>query len=335
MTPTPTETVAAYVVNYTVKIAQTPIAGIPVMVNATAQITDDNGAIAVSMSTGQYYAISSGLSAISFAPLYDSGVNFINRGDQVIEASRLVSVVGPACKVIVDGVSNVYISTYNSTDVTHVVPKIYKANRIYSVTGGAVPPDYFPPGTSGVALAERHFTQSGGLTGVWNFLGQSVAITNDIKMCADTGSPTECQIVDLRTPIDATRSMVLNLSAVAAKVAKRTSSKTLKGKLVTAFLTRGANALAAMQYQIAATTKGTTYTCAARPASTCTSFSLTKYKQVAMASYTKLFARPLPTGLESVPRMAAVEGRKFKTNVLDKLPDTVWYCPSSTATTGR
>lgn len=316
--------------NYTVKIAQTPVAGIPVMVNAQAQITDDNGAIAVAMNTGQYYAISSGLSAISFAPLYDSGVNFINRGDQVIEATRLVSVIGPACRILVDGVPNVYISTVNSTDVTHVVPKIYKANRIYSVTGGAVPPDYFPPGTSGVALAEQHFTQGGGLTGVWNFLGQSVAITSDIKMCADTAAPIDCQVVDLRSPIDATRSMVLRLSEVAAKVARRTQSRVLKGKLVAAFLTRGANAIAALRYQIASTTQGTTYTCTTKPASTCTEFSLTKYKQVAMASYTKLFARPLPPGLESVPKMATAEGRKFKTNVVDKLPDSVWYCPSTT-----
>lgn len=321
---------AAYVVNYTVKIAQTPIAGIPVMVNAQAQITDDNGAIAVSMNTGQYYAVSSGLSAVSFAPLYDSGVNFINRGDQVIDATRLVSVVGPACRIDVGGVPNVYIATNNSTDVTHVVPKIYKANRIYSVTGGAIPPDFFAPGASGVTLPEQHFSQGSGLTGVWNFLGQSVEIASDIKMCADTASPGECQVIDLRTPIDATRSMVLRLSQVASSVAKKTSNRSLKGKLVSAFLTRGAKAIVALRYEIAPTTKGTTYTCAAKPAVTCTSFSLARYKQVAMASYTKLFARPLPSGLQSVPRMASIEGRKFKTNVLDKLPESVWYCPSAT-----
>ena len=335
MTPTPTETAAAYVVNYTVKIAQTPVAGIPVMINSQAQITDDNGAIAVSMNTGQYYAISSGLSAISFAPLYDSGVNFITRGDQVIEATRLVSVVGPACRVMVDGVPNVYLSTYNSTDVTHVVPKIYKANRIYSVTGGAIPPDFFPPGTSGVALAEQHFTQNGGLTGVWNFLGQSVAITSDIKMCADTGTPNECQVVDIRGPIEATRTMVLKLSEIAAKVARRTQSKVLKGRLVGVFLTRGANAIAALQLQIASTAQATTYVCATKPAPTCTSLSLAKYKQVAVASYAKLFSRPLPIGLESVPRMAASEGRKFKTNVVDRLPDSVWVCPNTASNSSK
>jgi hypothetical protein len=323
------------VLNYTVKIAQTPVAGIPVMVNAQAQITDDNGAIAVAMNTGQYYAISSGLSAISFAPLYDSGVNFINRGDQVIEATRLVSVVGPACRVMVDGVPNVYISSYNSTDVTHVVPKIYKANRIYSVTGGAIPPDFFPPGTSGVAIAEQHFTQDGGLTGVWNFLGQSVTIASDIRMCADTVTPNECQVVDIRSPVYATRTMVLKLSEVAAKVAKRTKSKVLKGKLVGAFLTRGANALAALQYQIASTAKATTYVCATKPAPTCTSLSLARYKQVAVASYARLFSRPLPIGLESVPRMAASETRKFKTNVVDKVPESIWVCPNSTTTSSK
>jgi hypothetical protein len=321
------------VLNYTVKIAETPIAGIPVMVNTQAQITDDNGAIAVSMNSGQYYAITSGLSAISFASLYDSGVNFINRGDQVIEATRLVSVAGPACRVVVGDVPSLYFSTYNSTDMTHTVSRIYKANRIYSVTGGASPPDYFPPGTSGFSIPESHFTQNDGVTGVWNFLGQSVTITSDIKMCADTGTPNDCQVLSqaaLRTPIDATRVMVLKLSQLAADIAKRAKSTTVRGKMVSTFLTRGANALAALQSQIAPTTKGTTYVCATKPAAGCTSFQLTMYKQVALKSFTKLFARPVATGLESIPKMAALEGRKFKANVLDKLPDSVWICPSPT-----
>ncbi len=323
-------------VNYQVRIAETPIAGIPVMVNAQAQITDDNGSIAVSMESGRYYAISSGLSAVSFTSLYDSGGNFMARGDQVIDAQRLVS-AGPACRIMTDGVKNIYFTTNNSTDDTKVISRAYKANRMYSVTGGAAPPDYFAPGTSGFTVPEGEFAQNGSLNGVWYFLGQSVLVTSDLPVCADSGTPVQCTTISqaqLRVPVDYTRAMVMRLTKMAFTLAKKGTWKGLSGSFATPFLSRGAAAMASMQKTLAGISTGPVYACDSQPAASCTQVSLTGFKRIAQTNFGRLFAKPVPRGLESITRLAAQEGRAFKTKVLDQLPDQVWVCPSNVTPSG-
>ncbi len=319
------------VVNYQIRIAQTPIAGIPVMVNAQSQITDDNGSIAVSMEAEKYYAVSSGLSAVTFDSLYESGANFIARGDQVIDAARLVSVAGPACRILVGTTPSVYFSTVNQTDVTQVVSRIYKANRMYSVTGGASPPDYFAPGTSGFTIPEAEFSQSGGLTGVWNFLGQSIVVTSDLNMCADSGSPAQCTVVSqdqLRAPIAYTRAIVVRLTKMVSTLARKGIWKGMKGTFATPFLARGASVIAAMQQAVAPASQGPAYVCATQPAASCKLVSFAAYKSVAQRNFARLFARPIPKGLESIAKMGPQEGRAFKSTIIDKLPNEVWVCPA-------
>jgi hypothetical protein len=338
VTPTATNTPPVSVVNYQIRIAQTPIAGIPVMVNAQSQVTDDNGSIAVSMDAGKYYAISSGLSAVTFDALYESGANFIARGDQVIEAGRLVSVAGPACRILVGTTPSVYFSTVNQTDMTHVVSRIYKANRMYSVTGSASPPDYFAPGTSGFTVAESAFSQNGGLTGVWNFLGQSVVVTSGLSMCADSGAPAQCTVVSqdrLRAPIMYTRAIVVRLTKMVITLAKKGIWKSGQGTFAAPFFGRGASAMAAMQQAVAPATQGTAYVCATQPAASCKRVSLAGYKNVAQRHFARLFARPMPKGLDSIVKMGAQEGRAFKSTTIDKLPNEVWVCPAGVNPSGN
>jgi hypothetical protein len=318
-------------VNYQVRIAETPISGIPVMVNAESQVTDDNGSIAVSMDAGKYYAISSGLSAVTFDSLYDSGANFISRGDKVIEATRLVSVGGPACRILVGSVPSIYFTTVNQTDMTHTVSRIYKANRMYSVTGGATPPDYFAPGTSGFAVPEVEFTQNGALTGVWSFLGQSVNVSSDLNMCADTGAPAQCSVVtkaELRAPVDYARAVVIRFTKLATSLAKKGLLKKSQGSYAATLLGRGASILAAMQKALAPAMTGTAYVCDAQPASSCKALSLKSFKTTAQRNFARLFAKPIPRGFESIAKAGPQEGRLFKSNSLDKLPDEVWICPA-------
>jgi hypothetical protein len=326
------------VVNYQIRIAQTPIAGIPVMVNAQSQITDDNGSIAVSMDAGKYYAISSGLSAVTFDALYESGANFIARGDQTIEAARLVSVAGPACRILVGATPSVYFSTVNQTDMTHVVSRIYKANRMYSVTGGASPPDYFAPGTSGFTVPETEFSQNGSLTGVWNFLGQSVVVTSDLNMCADSGSPAQCTVVpqeQLRAPIAYTRAVVVRLTKMASMLAKKGIWRGMQGTFAPPFFARGASVIAAMQQAVAPASQGTAYACATQPATACKLVSLAGYKSITQRTFGRLFARPMPKGLEAIVKMGPQEVRAFRSSTVDKLPNEVWVCPAGVAPSGN
>ncbi len=316
--------------NYQVRIAETPIAGIPVMVNAESQVTDDNGSIAVSMDAGSYYAISSGLSAVTFESLYDSGASFISRGDKVIDATRLVSVGGPACRILVGSVPSIYFTTVNQTDMTHTVSLDYKVNRMYSVTGGATPPDYFAPGTSGFAVPEVEFTQDGTLTGVWSFLGQRVSVSSDLNMCADTGVPVQCSIVTktaLRAPIDYARAVVIRFTKLATSLAKKGLLKKSQGSSAITFYGRGASILAAMQQALAPAMNGTAYVCDAQPVSSCKVLSLKSFKVTAQRNFSRLFAKPIPKGFESMVAAGPQEGRMFKSKFLDKLPGEVWICP--------
>jgi hypothetical protein len=281
------------------------------------------------MESAKYYAVSSGLSAVTFSSLYDSGGNFIAQGDRVIEAQRLVS-AGPVCRVTSGGVKNLYFSTVNSTDETKVVSRMYKANRMYSVTGGAAPPDYFPPGTSGFMVPESHFNQGTAINGIWYFLGQNVTVNNEVPICADTGSPAQCSVVtqdQLRAPIAYTRAVVVRLTKMASALAKKGVWKASNGAFAMPFWGRGASAIAAMQKALEGTTRGTAYVCDSQPAPSCTLTSLTGFKRIAQSKFGGLFRTPIPKGLSSIAKLGPQEGRRFKASTLDKLPNAVWICP--------
>jgi hypothetical protein len=203
---------------------------------------------------------------------------------------------------------------------------------MYSVTGGAAPPDYFAPGTSGFTVPEAEFTLNGSLTGVWIFLGQSVNVTSDLKMCADSGMPGQCSVMtqaQLKVPLDYTRSVVVRLTKMATAMAKKGMLKGAQGSYSTVLLGRGASTIAAMQQMLAPTMKGVTYTCPSDPGASCTLVSLNNFKSVAQRNFSRIFAKPVPKGFESIAKMGPQEIRAFKANVLDKLPNQVWVCPAN------
>jgi hypothetical protein len=171
-------------------ILNTPIAGAPVQVNAETKITDNQGEFTAALENETLYTISTGLEAISFEPILDTGEQLFARSPVTIEAQRRVSSSEDPCRILINGDSYVYFSCSNITDQTLAVPisETY-LNRILSVTGEAVPPDNFAPGTSGFSVLESHFSGPSGLTGVWQFLGQDVLVGPDLPVCADRGVP--------------------------------------------------------------------------------------------------------------------------------------------------
>jgi hypothetical protein len=83
-----------------------------------------------------------------------------------------------------------------------------------------------------------------------------------------------------------------------------------------------------MQKALAPAMTGTAYVCDAQPASSCKALSLKSFKTTAQRNFARLFAKPIPRGFESIAKAGPQEGRLFKSNSLDKLPDEVWICPA-------
>ena len=110
-------------------------------------------------------------------------------------------------------------------------------------------------------------------------------------------------------------------------LAKKGIWKGLKGKFAVPFLVRGASNIVAIVQMLAPTTKGSVYVSATPPAPACTYMSLATFKTTSQRNFGRLFAKPMPKGLESISRRSSAEGRLFKTNALDQVPDEVWICP--------
>jgi hypothetical protein len=56
--------------------------------------------------------------------------------------------------------------------------------------------------------------------------------------------------------------------------------------------------------------------------------SLKSFKVTAQRNFSRLFAKPIPKGFESMVAAGPQEGRMFKSKFLDKLPGEVWICPA-------
>ena len=281
------------------------------------------------MDPDKYYALSSGTSAVTFASLYDKGSNFIAQGDRVIEAERLVS-AAPACRLLKGVDWNIYFETDNRSDVTHTIAPISKANRIYSVTGAAVPPQNFAPGISGFTVPDGAFTQSERLTGVWYFLGQTIVIDDTTPICSDRGSG-KCSPIsqeELTAPIEYSRAKVIEISKITKALFRKGGWKGFDGTFGKMFLVRSAKVIAAMQQALAPTKKGTAYVCPGAPVGSCTWFSLSGFKSLSQRKFATLYAKPIP---DVIRKSSAQDARSFKANVLDKLPDGVWICPPGPA----
>jgi hypothetical protein len=203
-------------VTFKLTILNTPIAGAPVQVNAETKITDSEGEFVASLDNATLYTISTGLAAVSFDPILETGAALTARSPVTIEAQRLVTPAEDPCRILINGVPHVYFSSNNVTDQTLTVPLAYTSlNQMLSVTGQATPAENFAPGTSGFSLPESYFTSGTTLMGVWKFLGLDVTITPDLQVCADRGVPGQCEAIDptvLRSPFEYTRSTILKLT---------------------------------------------------------------------------------------------------------------------------
>jgi hypothetical protein len=154
-------------VSFRLVILDTPIAGAPVQINNQTEITDSEGRFVTSLENSTLYTVSSGLTGISFNPILETGASLIARSPVTIEGHRDISPEDDPCRILINGDPYVYFSLNNVADSTLSVPLSYSSlNQILSVTGQPVPPENFPPGTSGFSVPESSFSGPSGLTGV-------------------------------------------------------------------------------------------------------------------------------------------------------------------------
>jgi hypothetical protein len=320
-------------VTFRLTILETPVAGAPILFNDVSENTDDNGEVTTTLNLLENYTISSGIEAISFTPLLDSGANFAAMSPVSIEATRLIEPVQNACRLIVGGTTNIYFSAENVQDHTLTVPLSYdKLNVIYSVTGQAQPPENFAPGTSGFTVPERYFRQpNNNLAGIWKFLGTSVTLDPDPPFCTDTGTPGQCEVLDtyiLRSPFEYTRKVVIRLTRLSLEAAAAGKWRPSNGSFSVPFFARGATAMAAMEKTFKAAT-GQNFVCEVIPTST-TCVTKIVPKKALVRAFSGIFAGKVPRGLEPIAARANRETTAFE-KYLRRLPNRYTNCDASNA----
>jgi hypothetical protein len=312
-------------VTFKLTVHETPIAGAPIMINATTATTDVNGEITTSLVTNENYTVSTGLDALSFLPLYDSGAGFGARSPVTIEAQRLITSLESPCRIVIGGLPNIYFTSVNSSDRTLTVPLDNpQLNSMLSVTGEAVPPESFAPGTNGFAIPESYFQRDGVLNGVWKFLGQDITVSSAPAICADRGVPGSCQLIDpvvLRDPFEHTRQTIIKLTNQSIAAARAGRWKGANGQFSVPFLTRGAKALAAMERSFKDSTLQN-FVCEVTPQSCMT--RRTPKKQM-IAAFKKVFEGKVPRGLEHIVSRKKKEIAAFE-KLIAALPDSYTTC---------
>lgn len=296
------------------------------MINATTASTDVNGEVSAALVTQENYTVSSGLDAISFTPLYDSGAGFAARSPITIDAERLITSAGAPCRVVIGGSPNIYFSSVNSSSQALTVPIAQPLlNSMLSVTGEAVPAESFAPGTSGFAVPESYFQDVSGLRGVWKFLGLEIPVASSPAICADRGVPGACEPIDtsvLRSPFEYTRKVIRNLTNDSLAAARSGKWKGANGKFSVPFLSRGAMALATMEKAFR-DSSGQNFVCEVAPKS-CITKRVPKAQM--LAAFKKVFNGKVPRGLEQVVSRRDKEIAAFE-RYLKKLPNSYTTCP--------
>jgi hypothetical protein len=312
-------------VTFKLTILNTPIAGAPVQVNTEMKLTDSEGQFTASLENSTQYTISTGLEAISFSPILEAGGALAARSPVAIEAQRLVTSAADPCRILINGAPHIYFASNNVTDRALTVPLSYTTlNQILSVTGQATPAENFAPGTSGFSLPESHFASGATLMGIWKFLGQEITVTSDLKVCADTGVPGQCELLDptlLRSPFEYTRSTILKLTNLSLAAARAGRWKGTNGKFSVPFLSRGAKTLAYME-RVFRNSSGQNFSCEVVPMS-CTVRQVPKRELT--KSFARIFSGGVPRGLEHINRRSKAEIAAFE-RLMRKLPNRYVKC---------
>jgi hypothetical protein len=282
------------------------------VIDSETQTTDTNGEVTTSLSVNDQHSIATGLDAIAFDTIVDTGAGLASRNPVWIDASRLVRSYQTPCRVLVAGNRNLFFSTFNEADRPLSVALTYQSlNSLLSVTGEATPAEIFAPGAGGFLIPESPFLSPEGLTGAWNFLGETIPVPTEPEICADTGVPGECAVVtdaELLRPFDYTRRAIIRLARDATRTLRTGTRSTGSTTFSKILLRRGAAVLARMQREILRS-KGERFLCDVAPVS-CTSIRISEAKLV--KAFASLFEVEFPRELKHLRRRKAQEVKDFR-----------------------
>lgn len=173
-------------------------------------------------------------------------------------------------------------------------------------------------------VPESHFLTPSGLYGVWNFLGQSIAVPLSPEVCADTGVPGECSVItdaELLQPFEYTRRAILRLAAEVNRAARAGLWKPKGSGFSKAFLRRGATVLARMRREIIRSS-GDKYVCDIAPMS-CTTVRVSP--KALMKTFASLYDIKFPRGLEHLRKRKTQEMKDF-TKFMTGVPREYLVC---------
>jgi hypothetical protein len=160
--------------------------------------------------------------------------------------------------------------------------------------------------------------------GIWKFLGQEISVTPDLKICADTGVPGQCEVIDptvLRSPFEYTRTTILKLTNLSLAAARSGKWRGTGGRYSVPFMSRGAKALAYME-QAFRNSSGQNFSCEVVPMS-CAVHRVPK--KALTKAFAQIFEGRVPKGLEDISRRSKREIAAFN-RIINKLPDSYVKC---------
>jgi hypothetical protein len=179
---------------------QTPIPAVPVLMNGTPVVTDERGRIEQIVESDSAVRIESGLPAVRFDPIEQTGRYLERISPLDVSAVLLVSPLGAwagQCEVLVGETRSVYLQYVNFSIDALEVPG--GGMNYFEGNGAVLAESIFAPGQAGFTVPLNNFFNGKSYQGTWELLGQRVPLRFPLSVCTDTGLAGECELVNSRT----------------------------------------------------------------------------------------------------------------------------------------
>jgi hypothetical protein len=169
------------------------------VVNGTPEITDEMGEVRRVFISKAPVRIESGLSAVIFDPVVDTGLGLEMQNPVTIAATVLLSPYASdatQCEVIVGRQRSVFFRYVNYSAMGLQVP--VGGMNTFLTSGEAVPETLFAPGLNGFVTPLDSFFNGYDYDGTWVFLGKTVPLQFPLPVCTDSGTGADCRVITAR-----------------------------------------------------------------------------------------------------------------------------------------
>jgi hypothetical protein len=199
-TPTSTPTTQMSLLILQLQREDTPLPSVPIVLNGTPEVTDQDGRVAKVFVSASRVRIESGQPAVIFDPIEDTGLNLENQNPIDISAVVLVSpstARGSQCEVLVGNQRTVFLRYVNFSASTLEIPE--SGMNWFNSGGEAIPQTLFAPGANSFFTPLEHFYDGSSYSGTWNLLGYQVPLIFPLPVCTDSGVAGECWKITSRS----------------------------------------------------------------------------------------------------------------------------------------